>query len=65
MSDIMKSVSVLNLELLEILNEFKNLWQDNVELLEKSMHLSCNDAEREDYISKEYCNKIINNTSIY
>jgi hypothetical protein len=60
MSDIMKSVSVLNLELLEILNEFKNLWQDNVELLEKSMHLSCNDAEREDYISKEYCNKIIN-----
>jgi hypothetical protein len=60
MSDIMKSVNVVNKDIVEILNEFKDLWKDNIELMEKTVRLDCKDAVREEYISEEYRNKIIN-----
>jgi hypothetical protein len=37
MSDIMKSVNVVNKDIVEILNEFKDLWKDNIELMEKTV----------------------------
>jgi hypothetical protein len=60
MSDIMKSVNVVNKDIVEILNEFKDLWKDNIELMEKTVRLDSKDAVREEYISEEYRNKIIN-----
>jgi hypothetical protein len=60
MSDIMKSVNVVNKDIVEILNEFKGLWKDNIELMEKTVRLDSKDAVREEYISEEYRNKIIN-----
>jgi hypothetical protein len=36
MSDIMKSVNVVNKDIVEILNEFKDLWKDNIELMQKN-----------------------------
>jgi hypothetical protein len=60
MSDIMKSVNVVNKDIVEILNEFKDLWKDNIELMEKTVRLDCKDVVREEYISEEYRNKIIN-----
>jgi hypothetical protein len=60
MSDIMKSVNVVNKDIVEILNEFKDLWKDNIELMEKTVRLDCKDSVREEYISEEYRNKIIN-----
>lgn len=60
MSDIMKSVNVVNKDIVEILNEFKDLWKDNIELMEKTVHLDCKDTVKEEYISEEYRNRIIN-----
>ena len=56
----MKSVNVVNKDIVEILNEFKDLWKDNIELMEKTVRLDCKDAVREEYISEEYRNQIIN-----
>ena len=60
MSDIMKSVNVVNNDIVKILNEFKDLWKDNIELMEKTVRLDCKDVVREEYISEEYRNEIIN-----
>lgn len=60
MSDIMKSVKVLNPEVLQILNEFKDIWYDNLELMKSTFFLDHPDSNREEYIGDEYRNKIIN-----
>jgi hypothetical protein len=59
MKDIMKSVNIKNKEILDILNEFKNIWWDKKETDLKEFHLSCEEHDRKDYISDEYKMKIM------
>jgi hypothetical protein len=60
MKDIMKSVNIQNKEILEILNEFLDLWWDKRDTDLKKFHLHAKDSNRKDYISDEYKNNIIN-----
>lgn len=59
LKDIMRSVEIRNKEILEVLDEFKDLWWDVRENLEEYYYYLGKDAERKDWISKEYKNKIM------
>ena len=65
MKDIMKSVNIKNKEVLEILNEFLDIWWDKKETDLTKFYLSAKDANRDDYISDEYKLKIINKRSFH
>jgi hypothetical protein len=60
MKDIMRSVNIKNKEILDILNDFKNIWWDKRETDLTKFKLTCKEANRQDYINTEYKNKIIN-----
>jgi hypothetical protein len=60
MKNIMKSVNIKNKEVIDLLNEFKNIWWDKRDTNLKKYNLGSKDANREKYISNEYKNKIIN-----
>lgn len=60
MNDIMRSVNIKNKEILEILDEFLQIWWDKRETDLEKFHLGSKDSNREEYISDEYKNKIIN-----
>jgi hypothetical protein len=55
----MRSVNIKNKEVLEILNEFVDLWWDKKETDLQKFYLGAKDVNREDYVSEEYKNKII------
>lgn len=65
MNDIMRSVNIKNNEILNILNEFKNIWWNKRETDLTKFKLTCEEANRRDYISTEYKNKIINMSSAH
>ena len=60
MNDIMKSVNIKNKEILEILNNFVDIWWDKKETDLTKFYLGGKNENRNDYISNEYRNKIIN-----
>jgi hypothetical protein len=60
MSEIMKSVTIKDGDVLEILNEFKDLWYSDMERFKKNLILPTFPHSREHYISDDYKNKIIN-----
>jgi hypothetical protein len=60
MSEIMKSVTIKDGDVLEILNEFKDLWYSDMERFKKNLTLPTFPHSREHYISDDYKNKIIN-----
>lgn len=59
MKEIMKSIKIENEEVLQILNEFKDLWWDIREELENYYYLTGKDRNREQLISEEYKNIIM------
>lgn len=65
MNDIMKSVNIKNKNVLDILNEFINLWWDKKETDLQKFHLTSKDLNREYYISDEYKIKIMNMGSFH
>ena len=65
MKDIMKSVDIKNKEILDILNEFIDLWWDKKETDLTKFYLGAKDANREKYISDEYKIKIMNMGSFH
>jgi len=56
----MKSVNIKNKEVLNILNEFIELWWDKKETNLQKFYLGAQSENREDYISDEYKLKIMN-----
>jgi hypothetical protein len=60
MKEIMKSVTIKDGDVLEILNEFKDLWYSDMERFKKNLILPTFPRDREYYISDDYKNKIIN-----
>jgi hypothetical protein len=60
MKDIMKSVNIRNREILDILNEFLEMWWDKKETDLTKFYLGANDSNRENYINDEYKNRIMN-----
>ena len=60
MSDIMRSVNIKNKEILEILNEFLNMWWDKKETDLTKFYLSAKNVDRNLYINDEHKIKIIN-----
>jgi len=65
MTNIMKSVNIKNKEILNILNEFKDIWWDKRETDLTKFYLGGKDANRENYISDEYKIKIMNMGSFH
>jgi hypothetical protein len=63
--DIMRSVTIKNETVLKILNEFKDLWWEKKDTDLKKYHLNSNDANREDYITEGYKNKIMGMGSLH
>jgi hypothetical protein len=61
----MKSVNIKNKEVLEILNEFLDIWWDKKETDLTKFYLPAKDVNRDDYISNEYKLKIINKGSFH
>lgn len=59
MTDIMKSVNLKNQEVLETLDKMKDIWWKEKEVLQEYYHLNSPEANREDYISEEYREKIM------
>lgn len=60
MTDIMRSIDLKSKEVLEILDKCKDIWQDDFTHFKKHFPLRCSDDKREDYITDEYLNKIMN-----
>ena len=60
MNDIMKSISINNTEVLEILEEAKDIWWNRLDVLQEKYKLNFESDNREEYISDDYRNKIIN-----
>jgi hypothetical protein len=59
MTNIMTAVSINNKEILEVLNSFKDLWYSDLDTFKENVHIHCNEKDRKDYISDEYCNKVM------
>jgi len=65
MNNIMKSVDIKNKDILNILNEFIDLWWDKKETDLQKFYLGAKEENREDYISDEYKIKIMNMGSFH
>jgi hypothetical protein len=65
MDNIMKSVSIKNKEILNVLDEFIDLWWDKKETDLTKFYLGGKDVNRDDYISDEYKNKIMNMSTFH
>jgi|TARA_R110000822_G_scaffold66857_7_gene163200 hypothetical protein len=59
MTNIMTAVSINNKEILEVLNSFKDLWYSDLDTFKENAHIHFNEKDRQDYISDEYCKKIM------
>jgi hypothetical protein len=58
-TEIMKSIDIKNIEVLEILNRCKNLWYNDLEGFNSIARSSCPGVDREYYISNEHLDKIV------
>jgi hypothetical protein len=65
MNDIMKSVDIKNGEVLDNLNKFIDIWWDKKETDLQKFRLGAKNVNRDDFISNEYKNKIINMGSLH
>ena len=59
MTNIMTAVSINNKEILEVLNSFKDLWYSDLDTFKENAQLHSHEKDRQDYISDEYCNKVM------
>lgn len=57
----MKSISIQNSEVIEVLEKFRTLWYDNIELFQKSKHLTCVESKdkRDYYVGDNYKKEIM------
>lgn len=61
MTNIMTAVSINNKEILEVLNSFKDLWYSNLDTFKEKADMHFDSLNnRQDYISDEYCKKVMN-----
>lgn len=60
MKDIMRSVNIINEEVLQSLNDFKDMWWDKRNNLEDYYNLFAKDSKVEDYLSDDYKKHIMN-----